>query len=117
MPHVVFDESINLDTLASSFESIFVREPYIIKIQDIFVSKSRKSALVPTVVVDKKNQNFLIEIFAKDNKTTVRLFPLTDPEKTDGVKMALGYLSAIIQRKFDIACVSRTNILEFIPAI
>jgi hypothetical protein len=117
MPHVVFDQSINLDVLASNFEPIFIKEPYIIKIQDIFVSKSRTLALVPTVVVDKENQNFLIEISAKNNKTTVRLFPWTDPAKTDGVKMALGYISAIIQRKFDSAHISRTNILEFIPTI
>lgn len=116
MPHVVFDEGVDLDALAGSFEPIFVREPCVIKIQDIFVNKSKRSALVPAVVVDQKSQNFLIEIFAKDNKTTVRLFPQTDPEKTDGVKMALGYLSAAIQRKFGIACVSRTNIAEFIPA-
>jgi hypothetical protein len=115
MPHVVLDGSIDLNLLSRNFEPTFVREPYIIKLQDIFVNKSGRSALVPAVVVDQKNQNFLIEIFAKEGSTTIRLFPETDPEKTDGVRMALAQLSAIIQKQFGTLRVAKTNISEFLP--
>ncbi len=75
---------------------------------------SKKSALVSTIVIGEKNRQFLIEIFAKEQKTTVRLYPGTDPEKTDGVKISLGYMARIIQKTFPGMIISKTNIGEFI---
>jgi len=115
MPHIVFNKTLDLQEFSRLFTSFFIREPYIIKIQDLFLNRDGKVSFVPTTVVDEKNQQFLIEIIAKDNKTTVRLFPGTDPEKTDGVKMAIGYLAKMIQSKFPDLVISKTNIAEFIP--
>jgi len=53
--------------------------------------------LIPVVVIDKLHQQFLIEISTRKDKTTIRLFTGTDPEKTDGVKMSLGLTAKIIQ--------------------
>lgn len=114
MPHIVFDKTINLDTLYADFVPFVTKEPYIIKLNDLFLSKNKKSALIPTVVIDEKNQQFLIEIFAKEEKTTIRLYPGTDPEKTDGVKTSLGCMAKIIQKTFPDLKISKTNIGEFI---
>lgn len=115
MPHVVFNKTLDLEEFSRLFTSFFAREPYIIKIRDLFLNRDGKISLVPTTVVDEKNQQFLIEIIAKDNKTTVRLFPGTDPEKTNGVKMAIGCLAKMIQTNFPDLEISKTNIMEFIP--
>lgn len=114
MPHIVFDKTIGLDTLYADFIPFVRMEPCIIKLNDFFLSKTKKVALVPTVVIDEKNQQFLIEIFAKEEKTTIRLYPGTDPEKTNGVKTSLGCMAKIIQKKFPDLKISKTNIDEFI---
>jgi hypothetical protein len=114
MPHIVFDKTINLDVLSANFVPFVTKKPYIIKLNDFFLSQNKKSALVSTVVIDEKNQQFLIEILAKEDKTTIRLYPGTDPEKTDGVKISMGYMAKIIQRLFPGIMIFRTNIGEFI---
>lgn len=114
MPHIVFDGTIDLSVLYSGFVPFVTKQPCIIKLNDLFLSQSKKSALVPTVVIDEKTHQFLIEIFAKEQKTTIRLYPGTDPKKTDGVKVSLGCMARIIQKTFSGMTISKTNIGEFI---
>jgi len=65
-------------------------------------------------MIRNKNQNFFIEISTSENKSTIRLFPKTDPEKTPGVKQAMGLLAKMIQSIFDVQII-KTNIQDFIP--
>ncbi|MCE2505283.1 MAG: hypothetical protein J4F36_02160 [Nitrosopumilaceae archaeon] len=115
MPHVVFDQKIDLKKFYTSFEKIIQDKPIIIKIQDVFIDKSEQTLLLPTLVIESTNQHFLIEINAKDNKTTLRLFPETDPEKTIGVKTAMGLLTISILETFPSIKITKTNISDFIP--
>ena len=46
----------------------------------------------------------------KEEKTTIRLYPKTDPEKTEGVLMALSMLGKLILDIFPDAHVTKTNI-------
>ena len=114
MPHVVFDQKLNLSEFASRFEEKILKKPALIKLQNIYVDKAERNALVSTVVIDSQHQQFFIEIVTRENKTTVRLFPLTDPEKTDGVKRSLGLLSNLIQKLNPKFVISKTNIDEFL---
>ena len=116
MPHVVLDKKIDLEGFSTKFQNIFQKEPFLIKIQNIYLDREKRCALLPTVVIDEKNQQFLIEISSREGKTTVRLYPGTDPEKTEGVKTAMGILVKKIQEIFTEAVVTRTNIGKFIPA-
>jgi hypothetical protein len=89
MPHVVFDKEIDLESFSQEFKEMTIKKPFLIKLLDVYTNKERRVALVPAVVIGKLHQQFLIEISTRKDKTTVRLFPGTDPEKTDGVKMSL----------------------------
>lgn len=115
MPHIVFDKKIDLQRIYENFSPFFSKDKSIIKLSDLFLSQNKSSALVQTVVIDEKNQQFLIEIFSKEEKTTIRLYPGTDPEKTDGVKTSLGHMAKIIQKEYPDLKISKTNIAEFIP--
>jgi len=116
LPHAVFDEKMNLKKLYTSFEEIIQDKPIIIKIQNVFIDKNEQFLLFPTLVVEEsKNQQFLIEINAKENRTTLRLFPGTDPEKTIGVKTAMGLLTFNLLEIFKSSKIIKTNISEFIP--
>lgn len=114
MPHIVFDRRLVLQEFAQKFMPFMTKEPCIIKLNDFFLSQNKNTALVPTTVIDEKNQQFLIEIFSKEEKTTIRLYPGTDPQKTNGVKTAMGYLAKMIQQTFPDCVISKTNIAEFI---
>ncbi|MCH9658562.1 hypothetical protein K0U27_07705 [archaeon] len=90
MPHVVFDKEINLESFSKEFKETILKKPFLIKLLNVYMDKEKRTALVPAIVIDKLHQQFLIEISTQKDKTTIKLFPGTDPEKTDGVKMSLG---------------------------
>ena len=114
MPHVVFGKKIDLDELAGKFKMTMLKDPFLVKLQNIYVDKEKRSALVSAVVIDTEHRQFFIEIVTRENKTTVRLFPLTDPEKTNGVKMSLGLLANVIQSVDPECVITKTNIDEFL---
>ena len=114
MPHVVFDKEIDLESFSVQFKETMIKEPFLIKLLDVYTNKERRVALVPAVVIDKLHQQFLIEISTRKDKTTIRLFPGTDPEKTDGVKMALGLTAKIIQEMNPNHKITKTNIDAFL---
>ena len=114
MPHVVFDKKINLDELAKQFKMTMIKDPFLIKLQNVYVDKEKRSALISTVVIDNEHRQFFIEIVTRENKTTVRLFPFTDPEKTNGVKTSLGLLASVIQSVDPECVITKTNIKEFL---
>ncbi len=117
MPHAVLDKKIDLQKLSSDFENIIVQQPCLIKMQNIFVDRHNRSALVPTTVIEESNQNFFIEINTREEKTTIRLFPGTDPQKTDGVKTAMGLVVRKIQEIYSDAKVTKTNIQDFLAPV
>ena len=117
MPHAVLDQKIDLNKVANEIGEVIVQKPCLIKILNIFVDKHNRSALLPTTVIEDKNQNFFIEVNTRDGKTTVRLFPGTDPEKTDGVRTAMGLVVAKIQEIYPETKVTKTNIQEFLKPI
>ena len=114
MPHAVLNQKIDLRVFSDSFEQIINKNGCLVKIQDVFVDKNKRMALLPAVVIDEKNQQFLIEVSTRDEKTTVRLFPGTDPEKTPGVKKSLGLIVRRIQENFTDAKVIKTNIQDYL---
>ena len=114
MPHVVFDKEIDLESFSKEFKETMIKKPCLIKLLDVYTNKEKRTVLVPAVVIDKLHQQFLIEISTRKDKTTIRLFPGTDPEKTDGVKMSLGLTAKIIQEINPNFKVTRTNINEFL---
>ncbi len=114
MPHVVFDKKIDLEVFSRDFEETMLKEPYLIKLLNVFLDTEKRTALIPTVVIDKLHQQFLIELSTRKDKTTVRLYPGTDPEKTDGVKKALGLVAKLIQQANPDYQITKTNIKEFL---
>jgi hypothetical protein len=114
MPHVVFDKEIDLESFSQQFEEVMLKKPFLIKLLDIFLDREKRTALIPAVVIDDMHQQFLIEISTRKDKTTIRLFPGTDPEKTDGVKMSLGLTAKIIQKTNPNHKITKTNIVEFL---
>ena len=93
----------------------------IVRIEKYFINQPGDMILAKAVAVDQKPQSFYILVTNKnkEDKTTIRLDPITDPEKTDGVKIALALMAKRIQEieKAHNLYVSKTNIQEFIDKL
>jgi len=114
MPHVVFDKEIDLESFSKEFREMMIKKPFFIKLLNVYTDREKRTVLVPAVVIDKLHQQFLIEISTRKDKTTIRLFPGTDPEKTDGIKMSLGLTAKIIQEINPNHKITKTNIDAFL---
>ena len=118
MPHVVIEGTVALEDLQRGFEPIFQRDgDDILKIQALYVSTGGDEALLDTLVVESGHrQHFLIQIrIREEGGATIRLLPLSDPEKTDGVKRALAQAAAWVRSLRPSNCsYGATNIPEFL---
>ena len=85
-----------------------------IKINDMYVDTRGTSALLNTIVIDNSHHEFLIQLITNKDKTTIRLYPLTDPEKTDAVKQSLANLYFEIRRCYPDVKVIKSNLWDYI---
>ncbi len=118
MPHVVLEGKIDLDDLLNSFKRFFLREgDKIVRLDEMLVNNMRSRLLVKATAVDNAvSRSYYISILLKDSSITVRLDELTDPEKTDGVKLSLAVVADMLMRRYGMKVV-RTNIGEYLERI
>ena len=122
MPHIVLSGSISLSQVFEHMDKILFRDQksnIIVRIEKYFINQPGDMILAKADAVDQKPQSFYILVTNKEDKTTIRLDPITDPEKTDGVKIALALMAKRIQEieKAHNLYVSKTNIQEFIDKL
>ncbi|HKG71064.1 MAG TPA: hypothetical protein VKA87_04140 [Nitrososphaeraceae archaeon] len=122
MPHIVLSGSIPLSNVFEHMYKILFKDQksnIIVCIEKYFINQPGDIILAKAVAVDQKPQSFYIMVMNKEDKTTIRLDPITDPEKTDGVKIALALMAKRIQEMEEAhnLYVSKTNIQEFIDKL
>jgi len=117
MPHIVFNEKIDLIDFSKKFVQIFTKEPILIKVTNIFVDKAKLTALLPTVVISDQHQQFLIEISTRKSKTTIRLYPNTDPQKTDGVKLSMALIADQVIKCYPSFKITKTNLSDYLNMV
>ena len=122
MPHIVLSGSISLSNVFEHMYKILFKDQksnIIVRIEDYFINQRGDIILAKAVAVDQKPQSFYIMVMNREDKTTIRLDPTTDPEKTYGVKIALALMAKRIQEieKAHNLYVSKTNIQEFIDKL
>jgi hypothetical protein len=115
MPHVVLTGPIALDALQDCWGPFVVRQgDLLVKTERFYREGLGRTALIETIVADRGHtQKFFIQIALREDGLTVRLEPLTDPEKTSGVKRALALVAHRIRAATGCAY-GRTNIEEFL---
>ena len=113
MPHIVLNRSLNLFDFSILFKPLFQKSP-LIKIQDMYIDTRGTNALLNTVVIDSSHHEFFIQLITNKDKTTIRLYPLTDPEKTDAVKQSLVNVCLEIQKHYPDMKVIKSNLWDYI---
>ncbi|MFQ5878328.1 MAG: hypothetical protein ACE5JH_11715 [Acidobacteriota bacterium] len=100
MPHVVLEGRISIDDCRRLLGPFLVREgDRIVKGGRLYLERGGREALVETLVVDRGHtQKFFIQLCLRERGLIVRLEPLTDPEKTPGVRRAIAVVAHRIRR-------------------
>jgi hypothetical protein len=108
--------SADLELFYSSFQPTQERsEQEILKTQDIFISKDKKAILIEAIAIeDGSSQRFFIQVGVKENRTSIRLYPGTDPIKTPGVKKLLAIVAKQIREQHQTLEYGPTNLGEFL---
>lgn len=117
MPHVLVEGTLSLGEAARRHAPSSRRVgDLLVKFDRLYLETAERAALLETLVVDRGHpQRFFIQMTARDGGVMVRCEPLTDPEKTPGVKRAL----ALAAHRLVVEGGGRygsTNIAEFLIA-
>ena len=118
MPHVVVEGAGDLRGFADGFAPIEERDQTgIRRTADVLVSTRGSRVLIEAVVVETgRTQRFFVSVSNHEHGAAVRLEPLTDPEKTAGVKRLLAAVAGRLAAHFPGARYSKTNLQEYLPA-
>lgn len=116
MPHVVLE---NINSASVAFDSIVPfttrTDSAVLKVTDKYLNAGRNRVLVESLAVeDGRHQSFFVELSQKQASLTVRLFPLTDPEKTTGVKKIMVMLARQIKDANPDVSYGKTNLQDFL---
>jgi len=116
MPHIVLE---NINEVKMAYEAItpFANkiEGGMLKIIDKYINSAEQAALVEALAIENgKNRNFFIQISRKESSLTVRLLPMTDPEKTDGVKTIMAMIAKQIKDRDAKITYGKTNLQDFL---
>jgi len=116
MPHIVLEKAKSVKSSCEVIEPMMERvEGGILKITDIYLNKNENSALIESIAIENgKNQTFFMQLSSKGEAVTLRLLPMTDPEKTNGIKKLMGIVAHKIKEANPDITYGKTNLQDFI---
>jgi hypothetical protein len=116
MPHIV------LEKINDTKEAYVALKPFakkidggILKVLDKYINGAEQIALVESLAIENGvNQNSFIQLSQKKSNLTVRLLPLTDPEKTKGVKTIMAMVAKQIKDTNKNITYGKNNLEDFL---
>ena len=116
MPHVVIEGQARTSDYQQLFRSIEFRQgTRIIKVRKFFLEKGGESALLEVIAIEVGHQQkYFIQLSEKPEGITVRLDPLTDPEKNSAVKISLALVARQIVDMVPGTRYGSTNLSEYL---
>lgn len=100
MPHILLEGPASIPDLQAAHRPFTVREgERLVKVDRFYADERGVAALVETLVVERAHtQKFFIVVAVRPGGLSVRLEPMTDPEKSPGVKRALAIVAERLRR-------------------
>jgi hypothetical protein len=116
MPHVVIHGPLTLEDIWLAYTHVDVTQKDIrFKTEGCYLEQDKKELLVRCLVVERGfAKKFFVRLHQRPDEITIKLEPLTDPEKTDGVRRLLGMFAERILTAEPEARVTQTNIQAFL---
>jgi len=115
LPHVVLKGKIEVAHIFSKLEPFLVRnETGILRTTNTFIDRDEKSILVDSLVIEgSKKTQFFTMISGRDDGVVVRICPLVEVEKSNGVKKIIAEIATRLLGIFPELSVGETNLSEF----
>jgi hypothetical protein len=116
MPHIVLEGPVDLKRYYTHYKPTSNQsEGEILKLQNIFISQAENTVLIEALSVEGGPPNrFFVQADTRDEKTTVRIYPGTDPEKTPGVKKILALVAKGLKDPDPQIQYGSTNLKDFL---
>ncbi len=88
MPHVVLNGKVSVENIFVKMKPLFIRDgETVLKTASMYIEREKGSILVDSLVIDGgRKTSFLALISGREDGVVVRIYPMLEVEKTDGVK-------------------------------
>jgi hypothetical protein len=114
VPHVVIDAEVDLRGYAERFAHVRIADAGdVLKTEAVYLERSGRTLLIQAVAVEAgRTQQFYVRISAQDRgSVSVRIDPLTKPERSEGVKRIVAGIGADLLARTPGAKVRTTNLV------
>ena len=114
MPHVVLEGSVDLAEFARRFEPLLVRRAGdVLRADRVYLERGARSLLVEALAIESgRKLPFYVRISGHDRgSTTVRVDPLTHPDRSPGVRELVAQIAQRLVRFAPDCRVVRTNLV------
>jgi hypothetical protein len=118
MPHVVIEEAGDLQGLYQAFTPLIQRAGNdILKVREFYLARSGNEALLESITIEQGAVcNYFVQLKLHGTAITVRLLPVTDPEKTPTVKKVMAMVAGFIRNVYPGSRYGKTNLQEYLEA-
>jgi hypothetical protein len=116
LPHVVLNGKTSVEEIFDKLNPLFIKNPEgILKTKEAYLEKNKKDIIVDALAIENgKKTVFLALISGREDGVVVRLYPMFDVEKTDGVKRILAELAKQLLQTFPELKVGETNLQDYL---
>jgi len=116
MPHIVINGTLPLEKFLTAYTPCVQEVPGgALKLMDIFLNRDSTCALIEALAAEGGPPNrFFVMIAQRGLKTTVKIYPGSDPEKTPGVKKLLALAAHQITAAFPGTAYGPTNLQDYL---
>ena len=114
MPHIVIQGPVDLEAYAREFEPILLRiGADVIRADTLYRDRSGRALLLEALVVEAgRKLPFYLKITSHDRgSVTIRIDPLTHPERSDGVRSLVARIGRDLIARTPGARVRSSNVL------
>jgi len=111
VPHAVIVGAVDVERVHRELVPFSERRGgCILRVTDSYLARAGNRTLLDAVVVEGTTRHFLVEVAGRSDGVTLRLFPLTDPDKTDGVRALMTVLAVRIRALVPGARITHTDL-------
>ena len=114
MPHLVFEGDLDLESWVRDFEPVLLRSGAdVLRADRIYLEREGRGVLIEALVVEAgRKMSFYVQISRhSDGSTTLRVDPLTHPERSPGLRELVTYLGRELLLRTPRAKVRSTNLV------
>ena len=114
MPHVVIEGRVDLRAWASDFEPLLLRSGGdVLRVDQSYLEAGGRSLLLEALVVESgRKLAFYIRISSHERgSATLRVDPLTHPERSDGVRALVAHVAALLLARTPGARLGSANVV------